>query len=63
MRPGAYGLRTVTVGVPAPGANRLPALQTRWNALASSVVLGLVWGVWYRPLMVVYGDPLVPTCC
>lgn len=41
----------------------LPALQTRWRALVSSVVLGLVWGVWHRPLMVVYGDPLVPTCC
>ncbi len=38
----------------------LPLLQGRWNALASSVVLGLVWGVWQLPLMVAYGDPLVP---
>jgi uncharacterized protein len=38
----------------------LPLLQARWNALASSVVLGLVWGVWHLPLMVAYGDPLVP---
>jgi uncharacterized protein len=38
----------------------LPLLQGRWNALAASVVLGLVWGVWHLPLMVAYGDPLVP---
>jgi uncharacterized protein len=38
----------------------LPVLQGRWNALASSVVLGLVWGVWHLPLMVAHGDPLVP---
>jgi uncharacterized protein len=38
----------------------LPLLQGRWNALASSVLLGLVWGVWHLPLMVAYGDPLVP---
>jgi membrane protease YdiL (CAAX protease family) len=38
----------------------LPLLQGRWNALASSVPLGLVWGVWHLPLMVAYGDPPVP---
>jgi uncharacterized protein len=38
----------------------LPLLQGRWNALASSVILGLVWGVWHLPLMVANGDPLVP---
>jgi membrane protease YdiL (CAAX protease family) len=38
----------------------LPLLQGRWNALASSLVLGLVWGVWHLPLMLAYGDPLVP---
>jgi membrane protease YdiL (CAAX protease family) len=38
----------------------LPLLQGRWNALASSVVLGLVWGVWHLLLMVAHGDPLVP---
>lgn len=37
----------------------LPMLQGRWNALASSVVLGLVWGLWHLPLMVAYGDPIV----
>jgi uncharacterized protein len=38
----------------------LPLLQGRWNALAASVLLGLVWGVWHLPLMAAYGDPLVP---
>jgi uncharacterized protein len=38
----------------------LPLLQGRWNALVASVLLGLVWGVWHLPLMVAYGDPLVP---
>jgi membrane protease YdiL (CAAX protease family) len=38
----------------------LPLLQGRWNALASSVLLGLVWGVWHLPLMVASGDPPVP---
>jgi uncharacterized protein len=38
----------------------LPLLQGRWNALAASVLLGLVWGVWHLPLMVASGDPLVP---
>jgi membrane protease YdiL (CAAX protease family) len=37
----------------------LPLLQGRWNALASSVVLGVVWGVWHLPLMVAHGDPIV----
>jgi membrane protease YdiL (CAAX protease family) len=38
----------------------LPLPQGRWNALAASVLLGLVWGVWHLPLMAAYGDPLVP---
>jgi uncharacterized protein len=38
----------------------LPLLQGRWNALASSVMLGLVWGVWHLPLMAANGDPPVP---
>jgi membrane protease YdiL (CAAX protease family) len=38
----------------------LPLLQGRWNALASSVLLGLVWGLWHLPLMVANGDPPVP---
>ncbi|TVR65712.1 MAG: CPBP family intramembrane metalloprotease [Spirochaetaceae bacterium] len=28
----------------------LPRLQTRWNALVSSMILGLIWGVWHLPL-------------
>jgi membrane protease YdiL (CAAX protease family) len=38
----------------------LPLLQGRRNALGSSVLLGLVWGVWHLPLMVASSDPLVP---
>jgi uncharacterized protein len=38
----------------------LPVLQGRWTALASSVVLGLVWGVWHLPLMVATGEPPIP---
>jgi membrane protease YdiL (CAAX protease family) len=38
----------------------LPLLQGRWNALASSVLLRLVWGPWHLPLMVADGDPPVP---
>ena len=38
----------------------LPALQWRWTALSSSVALGLIWGLWHLPLMVVYGDPFLP---
>jgi uncharacterized protein len=38
----------------------LPLLQGRWNALASSVLLGLGWGMWHLPLMVANGDPLAP---
>jgi membrane protease YdiL (CAAX protease family) len=37
----------------------LPALQARWNALTSSVVLGLAWGLWQLPLFVAFGDSLV----
>jgi uncharacterized protein len=38
----------------------LPLLQGRWSALASSVLLGLGWGVWHLPLIVANGDSLVP---
>ena len=37
----------------------LPALQARWNALTSSIVLGVAWWVWQLPLFVAYGDSLV----
>jgi membrane protease YdiL (CAAX protease family) len=34
----------------------LPRLQARWNALASSIVLGLIWTVWHLPLWFVAGS-------
>jgi CAAX protease family protein len=37
----------------------LPALQERWSALTSSVVLGLAWGVWQSPLFIAYGEPVI----
>ena len=34
----------------------LPRLQARWNALVSSIVLGVVWAVWHVPLWFVAGS-------
>ena len=36
----------------------LPRLQTRWNALTSSLILGLVWGLWHLPLFMMVGTSL-----
>jgi membrane protease YdiL (CAAX protease family) len=33
----------------------LGRLQTRWNALISSVIIGLVWALWHLPLFLMVG--------
>ena len=33
----------------------LPKLQARYNALISSIILGLFWGVWHIPLWIALG--------
>jgi len=35
----------------------LPCLQTRWNALTSSVIVGVIWGLWHLPLFMMVGTP------
>jgi len=34
----------------------LPQLQARWNALASSLILGVIWAVWHLPLWFLAGS-------
>ena len=34
----------------------LPMLQDKFNALGSSLILGLLWGAWHLPLILAYGD-------
>lgn len=34
----------------------LPRLQKKYNALISSLIIGLVWGVWHLPLFLIKGD-------
>jgi membrane protease YdiL (CAAX protease family) len=34
----------------------LPRLQARWNALVSSIVLGVIWAAWHLPLWFVAGS-------
>ena len=33
----------------------LPRLQKRWNALTSSVIVGVIWGLWHLPLFMMVG--------
>jgi hypothetical protein len=33
----------------------LERLQTKWNALVSSLIVGLVWGLWHLPLFFMMG--------
>lgn len=33
----------------------LERLQTRWNALTSSLIIGLVWALWHLPLLMMVG--------
>jgi uncharacterized protein len=33
----------------------LERLQTRWNALSSSLIVGLVWALWHLPLFMMVG--------
>jgi membrane protease YdiL (CAAX protease family) len=33
----------------------LERLQTHWNALTSSLIVGLVWGLWHLPLFMMLG--------
>jgi hypothetical protein len=35
----------------------LGRLQTRWNALTSSLIVGLVWALWHLPLFMMVGTP------
>lgn len=35
----------------------LERLQTRWNALTSSLVIGLIWALWHLPLFMMVGTP------
>ena len=33
----------------------LPRLQTRWNAVTSSLIIGVIWGLWHLPLFMMFG--------
>ena len=35
----------------------LPRLQARYNALVSSIIVGITWGLWHLPLFLVEGYP------
>jgi uncharacterized protein len=36
----------------------LPRLQARWTALAASIVLGALWGLWHLPRLLADGSPV-----
>jgi CAAX protease family protein len=36
----------------------LPRFQARWNALTSSILLGIIWAAWHIPSFFVQGRPL-----
>lgn len=36
----------------------MPKLQKKYNALASSIMLGIIWGIWHLPLVLTYGESL-----
>lgn len=38
----------------------LPRMQERFDALTSSLLLGLVWGSWHLPLVLAYGEQPAP---
>ena len=37
----------------------LDRLQARWNALVSSMILGVIWGVWHAPLILSTGRDFI----
>jgi len=36
----------------------LPRFQAKWNALTSSIVLGLIWASWHIPFFFIHNQPL-----
>jgi len=39
----------------------LPIMQARWNALISSLILGIIWAIWHIPAFFTPGAPLYQT--
>jgi membrane protease YdiL (CAAX protease family) len=40
----------------------LPRMQARQSALAASLLLGVLWGLWHLPLAIAQGGPLTAAC-